>query len=72
VRREVDIENHEFTDGGLLANFPIKYFDNDTIRDTYFSHMTCKDEKKNKTILLGFGLDQLNPNSYSPSEKGII
>ena len=34
----IDITGHEFTDGGLLANFPIKYFDNKTIRQCYFSH----------------------------------
>jgi predicted acylesterase/phospholipase RssA len=27
-RREVFLTGHEFTDGGILANFPIKYFDN--------------------------------------------
>ena len=24
----IDISGHEFTDGGMLANFPIKYMDN--------------------------------------------
>ena len=24
-RKQVDLGGHEFTDGGLLANFPIKY-----------------------------------------------
>ena len=28
VRKEIDLTGHEFTDGGLLANFPIKYLDN--------------------------------------------
>jgi hypothetical protein len=25
---QIDLEGHEFSDGGLLANFPIKYLDN--------------------------------------------
>lgn len=33
----IDITGHEFTDGGLLANFPIKYMDNDLIRKRYFA-----------------------------------
>lgn len=27
-RREVDLDGHQFTDGGVLANFPVKYLDN--------------------------------------------
>ena len=54
---QIDITGHEFTDGGLLANFPIKYMDNEMIRMRYFSHKAIKGE----TILLGFGLDFLEP-----------
>ena len=43
------------TDGGLLANFPIKYIDNEDMRPMYFSH--CKNPKT--TILYGFGLDHI-------------
>ena len=48
------------TDGGMLANFPIKYMDNENIRKRYFSHK----EVKGVTILLGFGLDYLDPSRY--------
>jgi hypothetical protein len=41
-RREFFLDDHEFTDGGMLANFPIKYYDNDHIRDVYFSHVINK------------------------------
>jgi predicted acylesterase/phospholipase RssA len=27
-RREIDLTGHKFTDGGLLANFPLKFLDN--------------------------------------------
>lgn len=27
-RMDIEITGHEFTDGGMLANFPIKYLDN--------------------------------------------
>ena len=27
-RKEIDLTGHNFTDGGLLANFPIRYIDN--------------------------------------------
>ena len=52
-RKEIDLTGHTFTDGGLLANFPVKYLDNELMRPMYFSH------KKNHkyTILYGFGLD---------------
>lgn len=47
---------HTFTDGGLLANFPIKYLDNEMMRPMYFSHK----KNENQTILYGFGLDQIS------------
>ena len=40
TRVQVDITGHEFTDGGLLANFPIKYLDNKKINLRYYSHIT--------------------------------
>ena len=58
----MDLTGHEFTDGGLLANFPIKYLDNKDICKKYFSHIPQKDDS---TIMLGFGLDYIvdyNPN----------
>lgn len=59
-RMDIEITGHEFTDGGMLANFPIKYLDNEVIRTRYFSHMAVK----RFTILLGFGLDYLEPARY--------
>ena len=45
---------HQFTDGGMLANFPIKYLDNEEMRPMYFAH------KPNAvTTLFGFGLREL-------------
>ena len=54
-RTQVDISGHEFTDGELLANFPIKYLSNDSINRQFYSHSNCK----NKTMMLGFGLDYM-------------
>ena len=51
IRREVDITGHRFTDGGTLANFPIKYLDNEDMRPMYFSHAKTDD-----TIIHGIGL----------------
>jgi hypothetical protein len=71
-RREFFLDDHELTDGGMLANFPIKYYDNDHIRDVYFSHVINKTiDKANphpyETIMLGFGLDKLTNEQYIPS-----
>ena len=49
------------TDGGMLANFPIKYMDNEQIRKRYFSQKSVK----GTTILLGFGLDYLDSSRYT-------
>lgn len=54
LRREIDLTGHHFTDGGLLANFPLKFLDNEKFRPMYFSH-----KKTEETIIYGFGLDQL-------------
>jgi hypothetical protein len=43
----------------MLANFPIKYLDNDYMRAKYFSHM-----KKNCQFL-GFGLDGIAEGDYN-------
>jgi hypothetical protein len=60
----------------MLANFPIKYFDNDYIRDCYFSHVLNKSHKLEKhpyeTIMLGFGLDRITTEQYTPSEGEIF
>ena len=38
VMTVIDITGHQFTDGGMLANFPIRYLDNMDISKNYFSH----------------------------------
>ena len=53
TRREVDLTGHQFTDGGLLANFPLKFLDNEKFRPKYFKH-----KKTKQTLLYGFGLDE--------------
>ena len=63
IRREIDLEDHEFTDGGMLSNFPIKYLDNEKIRPMYFAH-----PKTEKTILYGFGLNYI-PDKEFEEEK---
>ena len=62
-RLSIDLTDHEFTDGGLLANFPIKYLDNASMNKKYFSHTP----QPGSTIILGFGLDQIT--NYNPSMK---
>lgn len=53
-RRVIDLTDHRFTDGGMLANFPIIFLDNEQMRPMYFSH------KPNQlTRLFGFGLEQV-------------
>lgn len=54
TRREIDITGHRFTDGGMLANFPVKYLDNEDMRPMYFSH-----KKTESTIMYGFGINGL-------------
>lgn len=39
------------TDGGTLANFPVKYLDNEDMRPMYFSHAKTK-----LTTIYGLGL----------------
>ena len=43
----------------MLANFPIEYLDNESMRPMYFSHKGYfeKGKEKNHTIIRGFGLD---------------
>ena len=58
-RREVDLTGCKFTDGGLLANFPVKYLDNEDMRPMYFSHKTSEE----KTIMFGFGIRGMQTES---------
>ena len=53
-KAEINLTNHEFTDGGLLANFPIRYLDNKDLCKKYFSHVP-----NSLTTILGFGLDYI-------------
>ena len=59
-RVELDLTGHRFTDGGVLANFPIKYLDNEKMRTKYFSH-----QKNDQTKLFGFGLHYVNAEEDS-------
>ena len=52
MRREVDLEGSKFTDGGMLANFPIDCIDNEEMRPMYFSHV----KDSTNTIMYGVGL----------------
>ena len=54
----------KFTDGGMLANFPLKYLDNERMRPKYFAHPRFKkvEGSETETILIGIGLN------YTPRE----
>lgn len=51
IRREIDLTGCRLTDGGTLANFPVKYLDNEDMRPMYFSHA-----KDVNTEMYGIGL----------------
>ena len=53
------LRGHELIDGGMLANFPLKYLDNEKMRPMYFSHKRVKKEEdpEKYTVLYGFGLE---------------
>ena len=38
-KAEIKLTGHEFTDGGLLANFPLRYLDNKDKCQKYLSHI---------------------------------
>ena len=63
-RKEIDLTGHQFTDGGMLANFPIKYLDNQEMRPMYFAH------KPNAvTTLFGFGLREMEEEHKKSDEQ---
>ena len=66
TRKEIDLEGVNFTDGGMLANFPVKYLDNKKMRPMYFAHPKINGGD-NETILYGFGLNSLAEKT--PEEK---
>ena len=49
----------------MLANFPIKYLDNDKMRPKYFSH----ERSKENTILYGFGLHSIGKEAEKKEKK---
>lgn len=57
TRKEIDLTGVNFTDGGMLANFPVKYLDNENMRPMYFSHKRYAKGSENETLLYGFGLN---------------
>lgn len=63
-RREIDLTGHQFTDGGVLANFPIKFLDNEELRPFYFSHA-----KTERTRIFGFGLNMMKSAEDTEIEK---
>lgn len=60
-RRVIDLTGHQFTDGGMLANFPMMYFNNENMRPMYFAHKAnCSDPVvENRTKIVGFGLNEI-------------
>ena len=55
----------------MLANFPIKYLDNELMRPMYFAHpriVKKKDTDENYTIIEGFGLKEISPEMGDNSE----
>ena len=62
-RKELDLTGHQFTDGGMLANFPIKYLDNEDMRPMYFAH-----KPNEHTTLFGFGLREVEAEE-KPQEE---
>jgi hypothetical protein len=62
-RREINLKGHQFTDGGLLANFPMMYLDNEEMRPMYFAH-----KPNEKTITFGFGLEDRSKDSVDEKE----
>lgn len=45
MRSEIDLRGCKFTDGGMLANFPIDCIDNEDMRPMYFSHCSNRQLK---------------------------
>ena len=58
-------------DGGMLANFPLKYLDNEKMRPMYFSHKRIKKEEDsdNYTVLYGFGLEERSDECEEESQE---
>ena len=67
TRREIDLKGKRFTDGGMLANFPLKYLDNERMRPKYFAHPRIykAEGSETETILIGIGL------KYTPQEDEV-
>ena len=65
TRKEVDLEGIHFTDGGMLANFPLKYLDNERMRPMYFSHANIQ----GKTVLYGFGVNFVGKPSTTEQKQ---
>ena len=63
TRKEIDLTGVNFTDGGTLANFPVKYLDNEKMRPMYFSYKRYPKNSENETILYGFGVHDLSSST---------
>jgi hypothetical protein len=46
----------------MLANFPLKYLDNEKMREKYFSHVRVKRKEgsEDETVLIGIGLNNID------------
>ena len=67
TRKEVDLEGIQFSDGGLLANFPIKYQGNEEIRPMYFATLN---PKTGNLASLGFYLNYpTGPKGYDANQR---
>ena len=58
---------HQFTDGGALDNFPVRFIDNKKVRQKYFSHPRILQSEKNHTIIYAFGINQIDPEQKDHS-----
>ena len=54
-RLSIDLTGNQMTDGGILANFPLKYTDNDDLNNKYFTF-----SQKSTTEVIGIGLDYVS------------
>ena len=71
TRREIDLTNKRFTDGGMLANFPLKYLDNERMRPKYFAHPRIykAEGSETETILIGMGSSFVETEDEEKAER---
>lgn len=67
--RVIDLEGHQFTDGGMLANIPMMYLDNESMRPKYFAHKCYPPGHESETKIIGFGLAEVKENIHQERRK---